>query len=261
MNEDKILIELLDKKEKVAAMLAPSFPIMFPYPNIITMLRNIGFTYIVEVALGAKKTNEELLNLLQKDPTARFVTSPCPTIVRMVKKQYPQYAKYFTHDVDSPMIATAKIINEKYPGYKPVFIGPCIMKKLEATEDNPELKILVLTFTELSNVFSHYNIEFTADTNDKFDLAEPGMTRMYPLDGGLSHSSGLTDKLKPEELKVVSGAKNNIEALKEFDADSQIKLLDILNCPGGCIFGPGIKSTLNFEERKQKIIEYTSLGQ
>lgn len=257
MNEDKTLIELLEKKEKLVAMLAPSFPIVFPYPAIITMLKKLGFSYTVEVAMGAKKTNEELLALLQKDPNARYITSPCPTVVRMIKKTMPQYAKYFTHDVDSPMVATAKIVKEKYPEYKPVFIGPCVMKKLEATEDIPELGILVLTYTELQNVFTHFHIAEESNPNDYFDLAEPGMTRMYPLDGGLSHSSGLTNQLKPEQLKVVSGGENR-KAIQEFDANPTIKLLDILNCPGGCIYGPGIRSSLTLEERKNRIMEYTS---
>jgi len=256
MNEDKTLAELLEKKEKLVAMLAPSFPLSFSYPAIITMLRRLGFTYVVEVAVGAKKTNEELHALLKKDPTARFITSPCPTVVRMIKKTMPQYAKYFTYDVDSPMVATAKIVREKYPGYRPVFIGPCAMKKLEGSEDVPELDILVLTYMELQRIFDATHIPEEANPDEQFDLSEPGETLMYPLDGGLSFSSGLTKQLSSsEEVKIVS-CKENIEAIKEFDANPKIRLLDILNCPGGCISGPGIKSTLSVEERKKKILEY-----
>lgn len=258
MNETTTLIELLEKKTKLAAMLAPSFPIVYTYPTIITMLRKLGFSYVVEVAVGAKKTNEQLLALLQANPDARYVTSPCPTLVRMVKKHMPQYAKYFTHDVDSPMIATAKIIKEKYPDCKPVFIGPCVMKKLEATEDVPELNILTLTYVELSEVFTHFKIEEEVNPDDHFDISEPGETRMYPVDGGLSLSSGLTNKLQKEEIKIVSGAQNNIKALQEFDANPKIRLLDILNCPGGCISGPGIRSNLTTEERINKIKNFTS---
>jgi len=257
MDETNTLIDLLTKKEKLVAMIAPSFPIVYKYPQIITMLKKLGFSYTVEVSAGAKKTNEELLELLKKDPTARYITSPCPTIVRMIRKTMPQYAKYFTHNVDSPMVATAKIARDAYPGYRPVFIGPCIMKKIEAKEDVPELNILVLTYVELSQVFSHFGITEETNPNDKFDISAPGMTRLYPIDGGLSHSSGLTNGMQTGELKVVSGAQNDIAAIKEFDTNTKIRLLDILNCPGGCIGGPGIKSDLTTEERRQKVIEYT----
>lgn len=256
MNEDNVLIDLLDKKEKLAAMLAPSFPIMFSYPAIITMLKKLGFSYVVEVAVGAKKTNEALVALLNRDPNARFITSPCPTIVRMMKKRMPQYMKYLSYGVDSPMAATAKIVRERFPDVRPVFIGPCVMKKMEAAEDIPELNILVLTYVELRNVFDHFGITDEGNPDDRFDISEPDMTMMYPVDGGLSHSSGLSKRFSsPGEVKIVSGSQT-AGAIEAFVIDTNIKLLDVLNCPGGCIGGPGIQSTLTPQERKQKILDY-----
>lgn len=256
MNETNTLIDLLSKKEKLVAMLAPSFPIVFPYPAIITMLKKLGFSYVVEVAAGAKRTNEQLVELLKNNLNARYITSPCPTVVRMIRKQLPQYGKYLSHCVDSPMVATAKIVGEYYPEFRPVFIGPCIVKKLEATEDVPELNILVLTYTELNQVFARFNIEQESNPSDRFDIAEPGMTRMYPIDGGLSHSSGLIQHFKDGEVQIVSSWKNCMEAIKNFDANSKVRLLDILFCDGGCIGGPGIVSNLTPEERKAKILEF-----
>ena len=62
MNEIATLIELLEKKEKLVAMLAPSFPIVFEYPKIITMLKKLGFSYVVEVAVGAKEQMNSCFN-------------------------------------------------------------------------------------------------------------------------------------------------------------------------------------------------------
>jgi len=256
MNEITVLIEALKRKDKLVAMLAPSFPIMFEYPKIITKLKNLGFSYVVEVSAGAKKTNEELLELLKKHPTLQPSTSPCPTVVRMIRKQMPQYAKYFTHDVDSPMVATAKIAREYYPDYRPVFIGPCIVKKLEATEDVPELNILVVTYDEINQIFTQFNTPDDFNPNDKFDISEPGMTRIYPVDGGLSHSSGLEKHFSKDEIQIVSGWKNCMEAVKNFDTNTKVRLLDVLFCEGGCIGGPGIKSNLTSQERKQKVLDY-----
>lgn len=257
MAEAEILIQALTAKKKLVAMVAPSFPIVFNYPGIVANLRKLGFDYITEVSVGAEKTNEELLELLKKNPESRYITSPCPTIVRMVREQMPQYAKYFTTGVDSPMVAMAKICDEKYPGYQPVFIGPCIVKKLEGKEDYPELNILVLNYEEMKQVFEHFKIdpEMENGQGDKFDLAGTGLTRIYPVDGGLSHSSGLLRQLQ-REVSVVSGWESCQQAIKEFDKDPKVRLLDILFCEGGCIGGPGIKSALNPEERKQKILDY-----
>ncbi len=256
MTELEGLIELLTKKEKLVAMLAPSFPIMFEYPGIITQLKKLGFSYVMEVSLGAMKTNQELVELMTKNPESRYITSPCPTVVRMVRKQMPQYAKYFTHGVDSPMVATAKIAKEHFPGYRPVFIGPCIVKKMEAKEDVPDLGIMVVTYAEILQVFEKFGVGEETNPEDKFDLSGPGDTRLYPVDGGLSHSSGILDKLGEGAVKVVSSWKNCLEAIKDFDTNPKIRLLDILFCDGGCIGGPGMKSDLTTEERKQKILDY-----
>jgi len=258
MNETDTLIDLISKKEKLAAMLAPSFPIVFPYPAIITMLKKLGFSYTAEVAAGAKRTNEQILKLLKENPNARFITSPCPTVVRMIRKQMPEYIKFLTNGVDSPMVATAKIVRERFPGCRPVFIGPCIVKKLEAVEDVPELNILVLTYTELEQIFARFNIKEESNPNDKFDIVETGMTRIYPIDGGLSHSSGLSQHFKEGEIQIVSNWKNCLTAIKNFASDTKVRLLDILFCEGGCIGGPGIQSALTIEERKDKILKFWS---
>jgi iron only hydrogenase large subunit-like protein len=255
MTEKETLIQAITDKKPMVAMVAPSFPIVFPYPGVISMLKKIGFAYTVEVAVGAKKTNEELKELLKANPDKRYITSPCPTVVRMIRTQMPEYEKYLTHGVDSPMVATAKIVAEKYPGHQPVFIGPCIVKKLEGKEDYPELNILVLTYAEIADVFAHFHVETEMDGNETFDLTELS-TRIYPLDGGLSHSSGLEEKFAPGEIQTVSQWQNCLKALKNFDTDTSIRLIDILYCDGGCIGGPGIKSPLAKEERKKKILDY-----
>lgn len=256
MNEIDKVSEALTAKKKLVAMLAPSFPIVFEYPAVIAMLKKLGFSYVVEVSVGAKKTNEELVELLKNNPDKRYITSPCPTIVRMIRKQMPQYEKYLAYEVDSPMVATAKICKEKYPDCQPVFIGPCLVKKLEANEDHPELNILVITYSDLSQIFDKFGIKAEAGTTEKFDISEPGLTRIYALDGGLSHSSGLTESPIKDQVKMVSGWQNCMAAIKDFDTNPQTRLLDILFCDGGCIGGPGIKSPLTPDQRKQKIQDF-----
>lgn len=261
MSEVETLIKAIEKKEKLVAMIAPSFPICFSYPSIVSSLKKLGFEYTAEVAVGAKKTNEELVALMKKNPDKRYITSPCPTIVRMLRRQMPEYVKYLTPEVDSPMVATAKILKEKYPDHKPIFIGPCIAKKLEANEDHPELGMTVITYEELKQVFEHFKVKIEEGSKeDKFDLTETGMTRIYPVDGGLSHSSGVTDQFDKDEVMIVSGWQNCQKAIKDFKTNSKMRLLDILFCEGGCIGGPGIKSELNTEERKQKILDYYKEG-
>jgi len=259
MNESARLIELIKQKAPLVAMLAPSFIVMYQYPQIVTKLKQLGFTFVVEVAAGAKKTNEAVINLLKNNPQSRFITSPCPSFVRHVRSKYPSLIPYLTFQADSPMIATAKIVKKKYPGYQPVFIGPCIVKKREASEDYPTLDILVITYKELENIFAQFNMNYTTlTTADHFDLLEPS-TRIYPFDGGLTYSSGLRDILKDEEIRIVSGWKNVDIILEEFQKNPAIRFVDVLFCDGGCINGPGISSDLSLDQRKQKVLEFQKM--
>ena len=122
MTDIEQLKSLLEKKEHLVAMVAPSFPIMYGYPEIITKLKALGFEYVVEVTAGAKKTNEAVAKLLKENPTSRFITSPCASFVRYIRTKHPEFLKYLAFQADSPMVATAKIVHEKYPDYRPIFI-------------------------------------------------------------------------------------------------------------------------------------------
>jgi iron only hydrogenase large subunit-like protein len=256
MTDIEQLKTLLDKKENLVAMVAPSFPLMYERAEIITKLKALGFQYVIEVSAGAKRTNEAVAKILKENPTSRFITSPCASFVRYVRTKHPEMLQYLAFQADSPMVATAKIVHETYPNYKPVFIGPCVVKKLEASEDYPELNMLVLTYKELEVVLKEKGLsELPPDKDKVFDISEKP-TRIYPFDGGLTESSGIRSFLKDEEIRIVSGYKNCEATLKEFIENKTIRFVDILFCEGGCINGPGVQSTLSLPERKKKIMEY-----
>jgi iron only hydrogenase large subunit-like protein len=237
-------------------MLAPSFPIVFNTHTIVGQLKRAGFQNVVEVSTGAMRTNEMMIDALKKDETSRFIASPCPNVVRMIRTKYPEAIKYMATSVDSPMVATTRKVIENFPGKKAVFIGPCLVKRLEAAEDYPELDILCITYKDLQQLFTDLKItEEESDKNVTFDFAS-GVTRLYPISGGLTQSSGARDLLSEDDIEVVSGSKNLDSAIKRFLESDHIRLLDILFCDGGCISGPGIVSTLTLEERRKKITDY-----
>jgi len=254
-SEFQFFLKLLEKKEKMTAMLAPSFPIDFSYPKIINQLKRLGFSYVVEVAKGAVETNNKLSELMKKNPSKRYIASPCPTIVRLIRRQY-LHLKPFLAPVDSPMIQTARLVLKKYPGTRPVFIGPCLLKKSEAKEDYPELDILVLTFKEIKKAFDIKKIKNDSDDSTVvFDMVGPD-TRLYAISGGLAQSCDLNNLLTNDEYSVVSGLKKVEESLKNFPKNKSIRILDILFCDGGCIAGQGIDSSLSIEKRRKKVIAY-----
>jgi len=253
--ESKELVNLIEKKEKLVAMVAPSFPVVFSYPEFVGMLKRLGFKYVVEVARGAEETNKQLLALMKLHPDRKYITNPCPTIVRLIRNKYHYLVRYLS-PIDSPMIAIAKIVEKEYPKCKKVFIGPCIAKKLEAKEDCPELDILVLTYKELQDIFKCKDIySEQKDKSAHFDIIGQE-TRLYPVSGGLSQSSGIIKKFTDSEYDVISGPELAKKALDEFIANYDLKILDILNCDGGCIAGPGMISVDGLSRRRQKVIDF-----
>lgn len=254
-SEANELLELIGGRKKIVAMLAPSFPVVFKYPEIIGMLRRLGFEKVVEVSRGAEETNRQLLALTKLHPDRRYITNPCPTIVRLIRNRYPHLVQYLS-PIDSPMSATGKLVAKKYPGLKKVFIGPCLLKKMEAKEDCPKLKILALTYKDLQGILKQKGIEpKITDKFSNFDIVARD-TRLYPISGGLSQSSGVINKFTDPEYDVISGQALAVKVLDAFSNNIDIKVLDILNCEGGCIAGPGIVSSEPIDKRRQKIINY-----
>ncbi|PIS09441.1 hypothetical protein COT75_01425 [Candidatus Beckwithbacteria bacterium CG10_big_fil_rev_8_21_14_0_10_34_10] len=252
--ELSLLLDLLGKKEKLAAMLAPSFPIDFPFPDVIGKLKRAGFSYAVEVSRGAVETNKQVVQELKSDPLKRIIASPCPSLVRYIKAQRPELLPFLSQ-ADSPMTASAKLVRQKFPGARPVFIGPCLVKKLEA-KDYPDLNILAITFKELFVLFERLKIDgSTEDFVTNFDLLT-AHTRLYPISGGLCQSAGIKELLTDEEFRVVSGLDQFEPVLDEFVKNKSIRLVDVLFCPGGCVGGPGIKSTDSLEQRRQRVVKF-----
>lgn len=249
-------LQLLEKGEKMIAMLAPSFPIDFPQEkSFVGQLKRLGFKYVVEVARGAVETNHQLLRLMKKNPDKRYITNPCPTLVWLIRNKYPQLVKFLS-PIDSPMQATAKIVRKEYFGYRPVFIGPCIAKKLEAREDCPDLNILVLTFKEIQTALDKKNIQVQPeDQQAEFDLVAPE-TRLYPISGGLAQSACVKEYMDDDQVEVLSGIQLVEESLREFEKNENMKLLDVLNCHGGCVGGPGVIGKLPLEERRQRVVDF-----
>jgi iron only hydrogenase large subunit-like protein len=248
--------DIIKSGQSLVAMLAPSFPIVFNPKTIVGQLKRAGFAEVVEVSMGAKKTNEEVLAKLNENVENRVITNPCPNIVRMIRSKFPEAINYLPISVDSPMAATAKLVKDKFPESRPVFIGPCLVKRLEAAEDRPELNILCVTFKDVQQLLIDLNIgEEIDDEKNTFSMVEEN-TRLYPVSGGLTQSSGARDLLSEDDIGVVSGAKNAMEAIQRFLDSDHIRLLDILFCEGGCINGPGIVSPLTMEQRRKKITDY-----
>jgi len=249
----------LIKNNEAVAMLAPTFAIDFKYPNIIGMLKHLGFKEVTELTFGARMVNWAYANYIKDNPNQElFISSPCPTVVAFIKTQYPDFVKYLMPIV-SPMAAMAKVHKKFNPNCKVIFISPCWAKEnLEA----PKFKEIdaVITLKDLKQIFDQENIkEENFTENYYFDSFVREYTKVYPISGGLASTSHIQKIFKDGEILITDGVENIKKAFEEFKAGtSKIKFMDLLNCPGGCIGGPAINNKDFTKEKKKEIIfEYT----
>ena len=113
--------------------------------QLATAMKQLGFDYIAEAAMGAdmvaKKETEELAE-------KGFLTSSCcPAFVSYIRKHVPELSEKISHNL-SPMAEIGRFIkiNAEIP-VKTVFIGPCTAKKQEMQLPSVDLWIdCVLTF-------------------------------------------------------------------------------------------------------------------
>lgn len=229
---------------KVYAIIAPSIVSQYKYADvgqIVTAIKKLGCGEVVEVALGADITAyKDAHEFVEK---GMLLSSCCPSFVEYVEKAFPKLAENISHNV-SPMVETAKLIKERDPNGKVIFIGPCISKKKEFKLPKAGGYIdVVITFEELqalldSRSIHAENLEASVLNNASY------YGRIFARAGGVT-----------EAVKHVIQADNIDMEINACPADGldQIKLQMLKNakglpkgtfiegmaCSGGCINGGG----------------------
>ncbi len=246
---------LLQSDAKVAAMVAPSFPAEFSeiedYRVFVGMLRELGFSYVFEVAFGADLVAQKYKGLLEDRSGKGYVSSDCPAIVTYIRYYHPNLVDNLSPLV-SPMVATSRVVRKKLgDDVKLVFIGPCIAKKAESDEVDE-----VLTFRELRGMLEHAGITGDNIKPSEFDPPHAGRGAIFPVSRGLMQTVNIFDDLIEGNITVAEGRIGFQEAIKEWETGSlKGQNLELLCCEG-CIMGPGMTPGGKRFERKTFISSY-----
>jgi len=254
----KKIIKVINTK-KTVCLLAPSFPVDFKYPDIIINLKKIGFSKILELTYAAKLISIRYNKILKKNPKKQYICANCPSVVKYVENRYPQHKDKIIN-VASPMVIMGRYSRCELPDYKTIFIGPCLSKKQEATE-NKEIDF-ALTFKELQDIFDYYseNKLFKKINIDPkkvdFNKLYNDYTKIYPLSGAVAKTMNYKEIVTKKQVVIADGIKGIDLAIKKMETNKKIRFLDILFCEGGCIGGPGINSKDSLKTKTQKILDY-----
>lgn len=241
------------------AIIGPSFAASFPdnYNKLPSALRKLGFYQVVETAFGADLISDYYLKEYQKDDGKTLISSACPAVVNYIEKYFDKLVPLIA-EIVSPMIALSRYLRETLsPQIKIVFIGPCIAKKNEYTDEEVADEIdAVLTFAELKSILKNNGIEIDDQEESNFDPPHAHMGKAFPLTGGLLKTADIPADILEKEIIVTEGKLKVIELIEEISNNNiHAKLVDVLFCEG-CISGPAIDSRLNYYSRRQKVINY-----
>lgn len=240
----KQIISLLKGNDPVYAIVAPSIAgnfTNFKLGQVISGLKLLGFSEVVEAALGADYVALAEAQELAKEKT--LTSSCCPAFASYIRKDYPSLVNLISTSL-SPMAMIGKIIKEKNPNVKTIFIGPCTAKKAEVKREKVHPYIdSCMTFEELQALIDAKEIDIGSLNEDKFYKMASSYGRGFAKCGGLT--SAVNQALKEQNVDfeakglVADGVENIKKALLLLKTKrNDFNFLEGMMCDGGCIGGP-----------------------
>ena len=259
------IIQAMARGKAVTALVAPAIVGESPTTmgQLVGALKQVGFAHVMEVASGADTTaiHEADEFVERMDEGSPFMTSSCcPAYTEFVEKHLPEM-KPFVSDTRTPMHYTAKAARALHPEAITVFIGPCVAKRKEASED--PFVDHVLTFRELRALFAARGIDIEQSQDADFDLAGLAEGRGFPVSGGVTEAvkAYIGDRAPLAPLGIDGLDKRSAKRLKSYVKKCPGNFVEIMGCEGGCIAGPsGVRPGKKAVKKLQRFLEESPKG-
>ncbi len=241
------VINAIKSDRPVYAMVAPAAEGQFG-PDITmeswrVALKKLGFTDVVEVAMGAdfttKSEAEEWYEAYTKGEGK--TTSCCPAFVNMIYRHYPELIDMVSTTV-SPMCIVSRYLKSKEPDAYTVFIGPCVSKKSEIIVQEIDGNAdAVMTFSEVRAMMRAKEIGLEKAENTY--QAGSKAAKRYANSGGVTASVlqylEETGRSMDAGVCIANGAAECKKALLLMKAGKlPEKFIEGMVCEGGCVGGP-----------------------
>jgi PAS domain S-box-containing protein len=205
-------------------------------------LKQLGFHAAHETAVGAQIVaqahREYVEHARDRWPV---IASACPVVVNLIEQYNPDLIPHLAPIV-SPMIAHGRLLSQQYgPNAYIVFIGPCIAKKKEVTDESVSGGIhAVMTFLGLQELFEEADIRFEG-TRDVIDAPPPEKARLFPIEGGLIGTARMNTDILDSHMLVASGLDACHDVLNDIRSGMlNASLVELMACKGGCVNGPAM---------------------
>lgn len=234
-NEKELIRNWLMSEEKVVISVAPSYLAVWPNFNKLKQaLLELGFYAVEETAQGAAYASNEYDRLINENKLSNIIETCCPVIVSLVEHKYPELISQLS-PVPSAMIIHGKMLKERYPDCKVVFLSPCIAKQKEIIDERNSGSIDAIISM---NVMDEWLMDI--DDYESSELKDSNIARLFPVSGGIIKT--LHDQNIYKTLSI-EGLERCEEAIKSI-ANGHLKgyFFEMNSCLGGCFGGPYLHS-------------------
>lgn len=231
------ITECLVAGEQVIASVAPSYAAYFStdFPTLRSALKDLGFADAFETAEGAYLVKTEYERLVHENPGKTYISSCCAAVNNYIKKVRPKAQAYLL-PVMTPIQAHAKLLKQRYPDAKVVFISPCVAKKGERVEAESQYDYTIL-FDELKTWFRNTGIvlqEIVGRNN-----VDPKLSRLFPKSGGILQTM---EREAGWRYLSVDGFEDCASAVDDVIAGRMANCFIEMNfCRAGCVGGPSFR--------------------
>lgn len=232
--------DYLNKGYTVIVSLAPSYPAVFEEDRalkIVSALKRLGIAYVEETSAGAYIVEKRYDDYRGLKDNKTYITTSCPGIVNIITKYYHSLNGTLA-PVLSPMACHGRMIKERYgKDVKVCFIGPCVAKKIEASQiDDIDA---VLTFDELQEWIAEAGIDFDALSEMPFDF-NGNCLRDFPVP---DRKDGLCDTGSDKMNIKVTGIERCIQIFKALENGTLTNaFINISLCDESCVSAPALEN-------------------
>ena len=231
--------EMVEKYKTAIALVAPSFYGQFPgnitINQILTAVKSLGFTDVLEVAQGADLAAREADNYLkQPREETPAITSSCPVVVRLIQNRYPALIDNLIPLI-SPMEITARIARDMYPGEGTgvFFISPCSGKVTAVKNPRGVKESQVNGVIGFRDIYAMVKSALNKNNSEENLASASQSGRRWARVGGEGEQSS-------DHFISIDGIDRVMEGLEQIENGEwgRFELVEFMCCPGGCMGGP-----------------------
>lgn len=253
-----VVTNLLRGSSPVYVSLAPSLAAAWPNASpgqLVSALQQLGFAGVSQTAAGAAVVSRGYQELLKARGEKPWLATACPAFVSLAEKYYPDAVSQLA-PLPSPLMVHARMLKERYPAARLVFIGPCLAKKAEAAR--PEYAGLVdavLLASELAQWLEAAAIRPEQLEEKPWLELDAQAAVLYPLHGGLLRYL----QLEGHTASAVAGTSELQELLQGLQREQLLTdLVECNICHGGCLNGPDMPRIESSLLRQQRLQQYAA---